>query len=1018
MALLLYAVFILSGAAGLIYESIWSRYLGLFVGHSAYAQIIVLVIFLGGMSLGATLVGRRSEAVKQPLFWYAAIELLCGVIGLLFHDIYGGVTNWAYDAVFPSLGSIVMVDIVKWTIAALLILPQSILLGTTFPLMSAGVLRLVRAQGDARAGRVLSLLYFANSLGAAGGVLLAGFWLIDLAGLPGTLLAAAMLNLIVAAIVVVALRVNRGSADAAASEPAPAQAPSEAGAPKALSRTLLAVAFGTAAASFVYEIAWIRMLSLVLGSATHSFELMLSAFILGLALGAFWIRSRADAFQDPVRTLGIVQVVMGLLAMATMPIYLQSFSWQSSLLQGITATENGWRFFTTAKYVFSLIVMLPATFCAGITLPLITRVLLSAGAGERSIGAVYASNTLGSILGASMAGLVLLPLLGLKWLQIAGASVDIAFGLLLLVGVAGTVRSTRTLAIAGGGAFAAVALVALTVQFDTLLLTSGVFRHGQLRSAKDGWTTIYYTDGRTASVGGLRHTGVKSRSLLTNGKPDASLAESWLEPFTGTAPITGVAGDQAAQTLLPLITLAYRPEAKSVANIGQGSGISGHVLLGSPTVQKVTTIEIEPRMIDGSRIFYPANRRVFDDPRHSFVIDDAKSVFAASRQKFDLILSEPSNPWVSGVSGLFTDEFYQRVKSSMAPNGVLGQWLQAYETSDLLVLSVLAAVHRNFPYYVVHAASGADLLIIASQQPLTSPDWSVVNAPGVQEDLKRNYPLTPLAFEATRIADRASLAPLLDTWQTVNSDYYPIVDLGAERTRFLKTRAMGFLGTASDRFDIISLYNGTRRVLPSVQQSPAEMPRLMKAAYTERVRATVNGQPVDSSGPGSFAAVPVSAWEVQTFEAHMASGRLPVSWRQWATTLSFVDGSLHAASLGAVDEAFYGRVRAYLDRVKAPEGPRRAVEFLYGLGTLNFAAAAEATKFLEDEVKVNRNWVDPAVLRNAGVIARLKTGDVAGAERLLDELTLPAQREDARTLLLKAYVRAIRGPVPEKPAGS
>ena len=107
MALLLYAVFILSGAAGLIYESIWSRYLGLFVGHSAYAQIIVLVIFLGGMSLGATLVGRRSETVKQPLFWYAAIELACGVIGLVFHDTYGAVTGWAYDHVFPSLGSLV-----------------------------------------------------------------------------------------------------------------------------------------------------------------------------------------------------------------------------------------------------------------------------------------------------------------------------------------------------------------------------------------------------------------------------------------------------------------------------------------------------------------------------------------------------------------------------------------------------------------------------------------------------------------------------------------------------------------------------------------------------------------------------------------------------------------------------------------------------------------------------------------------------------------------------------------------
>lgn len=1011
MALLLYAVFILSGAAGLIYESIWSRYLGLFVGHSAYAQIIVLVIFLGGMSLGATLVGRRSETVKQPLFWYAAIELACGVIGLVFHDTYGAVTGWAYDHVFPSLGSLVAVDVVKWTIAALLILPQSILLGTTFPLMSAGVLRLVRARGDARAGRVLSLLYFANSLGAAGGVLLAGFYLIDEAGLPGTLLAAAMLNLLVAGIVIVALRVRRaqdGEAGEAGAPAAAAEAPTGAGAPAALSRTLLAVAFGTAAASFIYEIAWIRMLSLVLGSATHSFELMLSAFILGLALGAFWVRTRADRFEDPVRTLGIVQVVMGLLAMATMPLYLQSFAWQSALLQGITATEQGWRFFTTAKYVFSLAVMLPATFCAGITLPLITRVLLANGAGERAIGSVYAVNTLGSILGAAAAGLVLMPLLGLKWLQVAGAGVDIAFGLLLLAGVAGTARAPRTLAVAGGLALAGLALVATTVRFDTLLLTSGVFRHGQLRSAGDGWTTIYYTDGRTASVGGLRNTRGLSRSLLTNGKPDASLNESWLQPFTGTAPVTGVSGDQAAQTLLPLLTLAYRPEAKSVANIGQGSGISGHVLLGSPTVAKVTTIEIEPRMVDGSRIFHPANRRVFEDPRHAFVIDDAKSVFAASREKYDLILSEPSNPWVSGVAGLFTDEFYRRVRASMAPDGVLGQWLQAYETSDLLVLSVLAAVHRNFPYYVVHAASGADLLIIASMRPLSNPDWSIVGAPGIREDLARNYPLTPQAFEATRIADRAVLAPLLDTWRTVNSDYYPVVDLGAEKARFLRTRAAGFIGTASDRFDVISLLTDARRGLPGVQQAPAEMPRLMKGAYAERVRALLAGRPVDSLGGSAFTAVPTSAWEAQQFETILASGRPPADWRLWANTLSFVDGSLHGASSGVVDEAWFGRVRTYLDRTRAPDAPRAAVDFLHGLGTLDFATAARASALLEREQRAERAWVDPAALRHGGVVARLRTGDAAGAERLLDLLTPAAAREDARTLLLKSYLRAAK----------
>ena len=194
MPTLLSLVFILSGAAGLIYESIWTRYLGLFVGHGAYAQIIVLTIFLGGMSVGAFFVGRVSEKLRDPLATYAFIELAIGIIGLLFHDIFVATTNGAYDHLFPSLaGSPHTVVIVKWTIASLLILPQSILLGATFPLMSAGVLRIV----PKKPGSVLAQLYFANSLGGAFGVLIAGFWLLNWGGLPLTLDVAAVVNLVV-----------------------------------------------------------------------------------------------------------------------------------------------------------------------------------------------------------------------------------------------------------------------------------------------------------------------------------------------------------------------------------------------------------------------------------------------------------------------------------------------------------------------------------------------------------------------------------------------------------------------------------------------------------------------------------------------------------------------------------------------------------------------------------------------------------------------------------------------------
>jgi predicted membrane-bound spermidine synthase len=187
----------------------------------------------------------------------------------------------------------------------------------------------------------------------------------------------------------------------------------------ALSRLLLAVSFGTALSSFIYEIGWIRMLALVLGSATHSFELMLSAFIFGLAAGALWVRRRADDGGDSVRLLGYVQLAMGSLAIATLPVYLASFDWMVSLMAAFARTPQGYTLFTIGRYALCLTVMLPATFCAGMTLPLITRTLVRSGVGERAIGQVYGVNTLGAIVGAGLAGLVLLPLLGLKWLLIA-----------------------------------------------------------------------------------------------------------------------------------------------------------------------------------------------------------------------------------------------------------------------------------------------------------------------------------------------------------------------------------------------------------------------------------------------------------------------------------------------------------------------------------------------------------------------------------------------------------------------
>src|SRR6266853_2607626 len=312
---LLFALFALSGFTGLIYESVWSHYLKLFLGAAAFAQSFVLAAFMGGMAFGAWLASRWSARSANLLALYGWIEVGIGVAALVFHDVFVLLTQLSLDRVIPALGSPDAVEVFKYSLCVLLIVPQTVLLGMTFPLLSGAVIRC----GPEASGHHLAMLYFTNSIGAAAGALAAAFLLIGWIGMPGTMRLAGALNL---ALAVAVLAIARSG------EPAPLVAQPRDGAKPLgtyLVRLFLAGAFVTGLASFVYEIAWIRMLSLVLGSSFHAFELMLSAFITGLALGGLWIRNRIDRIADPVRYAGIVQLGMGLAALATIFVYHWTF---------------------------------------------------------------------------------------------------------------------------------------------------------------------------------------------------------------------------------------------------------------------------------------------------------------------------------------------------------------------------------------------------------------------------------------------------------------------------------------------------------------------------------------------------------------------------------------------------------------------------------------------------------------------------------------------------------------------
>jgi spermidine synthase len=1019
---ILVAVFILSGAAGLIYESLWSRYLGLFVGHSAYAQIIVLVMFLGGMSLGAWLVGRRSTRFRSPLLWYAGVEVLVGLIALVFHDTFGAATEWAYGALFPALGGAGL-TVGKWAVASVLILPQSILLGTTFPLMSAGVIRLARA-GDSP-GSILGLLYFANSLGAAAGVLLAGFVFIERAGLPGTLMIAGFMNVVAGLGVYLLARSEQrreyqlrhapvatdlpGTAAADATE-LPPPAPAIPGTERRGDDwyPLLLVSFGTAVASFIYEIAWIRMLSLVLGSATHSFELMLSAFILGLALGALWIRSRADRLTNPIRFLGIVQWVMGLLAVATLPLYVASFSWMSVVIETVQQNESGYRLFQFARYFFALLIMLPATFCAGMTLPLITRVLMRGGAGERAIGAVYAVNTLGSILGVVLAGLLLMPVLGLKNLLIAGALVDAVLGVWLVVRSRDAATRGRrwaqdtSIVIPVLATVAAILIIAVATRFDLIRLTSGVYRHGIVERAT-GYDFPFYKDGRTATVS-VRRTLDGFVTLATNGKPDASMEREWMDTSAVSGGRRELRRDIATQLLLPIITLAHVPEARDVAIIGHGSGMSSHVLLGSPSVREAVTIEIEPEMIAASRVFRPANVRVFEDPRSTFVIDDAKSYFASSRRSFDLILSEPSNPWVSGVSGLFTVEFYQRVQRQLAPNGVFGQWLHLYELSDGLVTSVIAAIDSVFPAYEVFFTSNADILVVAATGILPAPRWDVIRFPGIAQDLRKVVPMGAETFEALRLGGREVLHPLVLSQGAPNSDYFPTLDLGAERMRFMHESAQGYIDLAAGRFDVVAALTGRRLGFGSIAiTATPEVDRPLALALGSRIRAMRTLPPEITRLLPHDGDLRSALYRIDALERMTGSSKPPADWHEFMGAVVDADRDIHSGTAGVVDSAFFSQVRSYAARAGAPLEARAGIDFLQGIGAWNWPQASVSARALLASTDTV-TWIPDVLLRNGAAVASIMLRDTAQAKEVLRTFAKRTLDDRFREHLIAAYL--------------
>lgn len=811
----LFAAFVASGFCGLIYQSIWSHYLKLFLGHAAYAQTVVLMVFIGGMAAGAWAVGQRSAKLRNPLLVYAAAETLIGLFALGFHEVFEAATSFAYAHVLPSWCGGDGPCAAQTLVAVALILPPSLLLGTTFPLMTAGVLRLV---ADAPGSRI-AWLYFLNSLGAVGGVLCSGFVLIPAVGLPGTQLAAGLGNLLIGLVVYLVARGRDGHSLHV--EPAE-DMPLQARAVRRETRALLVIAALTGLSSFIYEIVWVRMLSMVLGASTQAFEVMLASFILGLALGGYAVHRRIDRQGGTLRQLAVVQLAMGVLAMATLAVYDQSFAVNGWILQALSRTPQGFALYAVTSTAIAMAVMLPATICAGMTLPLITYRLLRLRAGERAIGLTYGVNTLGGIGGVAVAVHLLLPVFGLKTALIAAGAVDIGLGAVLLFGFCPREhhRRQRWMALA---ALLAIPVAALTLQLDARKAASSVFRGGAaILSA--GAEVIYARDGKTATVHVVRHPGNQVQ-ISTNGKSDGAAN---LDLAHGTP-----RRDEWTMTLIGAMPLLHHPKAQRVALIGFGTGMSTATVLAVPSVQRVETIEIEPAMVEGARVFAPLVGAAFSDPRSQVIIDDAKSHFARGNRRYDAILAEPSNPWVSGVASLFTREFYRQTRRHIADDGLFLQWISTYEMDLQVVASILGALQESFPQFEVYETTPDNLLVLARANPQLPLrlDAALLQGKALGDRLAK-LGITDLEhLQMRRLGSQATLGPLLQALAVpANSDYFPYVDLHAPEARFVGASARALTDVALAPVPVLELLDGSappagKVIRGAVARASAEGPR-------------------------------------------------------------------------------------------------------------------------------------------------------------------------------------------------
>ncbi len=674
--------FFLSGASGLIYQVTWVKALGMIFGHTAYAVATVLAVFMGGLAAGSACLTGWSNRKTDPLKLYARIEFLIGLTGALSLVGLHGLQS-LYVAAYPALGKWqpLLLGMRLFGAATVLFIP-TFFMGGTFPILVSGI-----TQSYEELDLRVSQLYWINSAGAVFGTLIAGFALLPILGLRLTIGAAAALNGVAG---LLALYIVNGTRAATAEPSIPTSQQSR----FEPLFWLFGIVGGTALA---YEIAWTRLLAITIGGSTYAFTLMLATFLTGIVIGSALFEKYVSSIRRiSLAALSWVQIGIGMAALASLVL----FHWIPAVIPPLLrATNRTFGGLVLAQFVTSALTVLPTALFFGFNFPMVIALINRKGNDIHSsaVGKAYAANTVGAIVGSVMTGFWLIPRLSTFRVVVAVAVVN------LFLALAVVFASKRHSFMAVATALVLL-LVALTVGsssfFDNQSLLSlsavlyGSAYQGRLTLSEIAATKdlVFTAEGVNDSISVVRTDG--DVALRVNGKIDASTQ------------------DAPTQLLLGHLGSALHPSPKRVLVIGFGSGMTASAVARYPDVDEIDCVEIERAVLQAAPYLRALNRGVLNDPRVHVIFDDARNFLLTSRAKYDLIISEPSNPWIAGVATLFTNEYYAAAKRRLAPGGMFVQWVQAYSLAPGDLRMIIATFASHFPEVTLWRGGETDLLLL------------------------------------------------------------------------------------------------------------------------------------------------------------------------------------------------------------------------------------------------------------------------------------------------------------------